>query len=96
MLFGRFRLITNVMYERAFEHLRRFTTQALGESLEYRQVCGAFQIEDPPTLFGLVVLLVTDFLKCLPYLACFAFHPVRFTDERDDHILPGRFVQKHL
>ena len=94
---GRWRAVPDITHEWPFRRPNGVVfAESPGEGLQYRQVRRAFEIKNPPGLLILVVLIEPDFRQRLTHLTLPVSDPVRFTDEGDDQIPFGGFVQKHL
>ena len=68
--------------------------KARGKGPQHGQVGRSFQVQDPPSLFGLIVVLESDFIERLEDLAATVVQPVRLAHERDDQIPAGGLVEK--
>ena len=67
-----------------------------GERLKDDKVGGAFKVQHPSGLLGLVVLVESDLAKCLHGLASAVVDAMRLADEGDDDVALGGLLQQHL
>jgi len=93
MLPGVARLIPDVVHKRAVQCGGDGVTEQVCKGLEYRQIGGAFEIEDPTHFLRLVVVLEPVVSKRLLNLTSAVVDTVGFADKGDDNISARGLVQ---
>src|SRR5208282_2448978 len=91
--FGRH--VANIVDEGLLQNFFGWVVQALRKSLKNRQIRRTFQVEDPPHLLGLVVLLEANSAQGFKHLVAPVVDTMGLSNKGDDYISVGSLVQKH-
>ena len=84
------------MNERPLQRARRGMGERLGECPQDREVGGPLEIEHPSHLFGLVIMVESNFLERFQELTAARVNPMWLAHECHDHVAIGRLVENHL